>query len=166
MLKLLYNSIMLSEDKIQILCDKMKKEFRFFKSLSDEELRAFLGFCNNIQVNSGLNLWSEGDSDNYAVFIISGKIGIKKKTEFEGKYMIVGTFAKGTVVGELCLLTDQARSVTAVILEPVDIVTLSSKDFEKLMEKHPMLGLKLLRHIFLVISKRLNRSTERMASIF
>ncbi len=157
---------MQSLDNIEILSEKMKEEFKFFKTLSDDELRAFVSFCKHRQVESGLNLWSEGDSDNYAAFIISGKIGIKKRTEFEGKYMIVGTFAKGTVVGELCILTDQARSVTAVILEPIDIAMLSSKDFEKLIEEYPMLGLKLLRHIFLVMSKRLNRSTERMASIF
>ena len=144
----------------------MKQEFRFFKTLSDDELNAFLSFCENKQVDAGQNLWTEGDGDNYAAFIIAGKLGIKKKTEFEGKYMIVGTFAKGTVVGELCLLTEQIRSVTAIVIEPMDIVILSTRNFEKLMAEHPMLGLKLLRHIFLVISKRLSRSTERMAAIF
>ena len=80
--------------------------------------------------------------------------------------MIVGTFARGTVVGELCLLTDHARSVTAEVLEPVEIVVLTSKNFEMLMTEKPLLGLKLLKHIFLVISKRLNRSTDRIARIF
>ena len=144
----------------------MRKEFRFFNALSDEELQAFLSFCENRQIDAGENLWSAGDEDNFAAFIISGKLGIKKRTEFEGKYMIVGTFSKGTVVGELCLLTKQTRSVTSIVLEPLDFVRLSNEDFEKLMTEHPMLGLKLLRHIFLVISKRLSRSTERMAAIF
>ena len=80
--------------------------------------------------------------------------------------MIVGTFARGTVAGELCLLTNLDRSVTAVVLEDVEIMRLESNDFEKLISKHPMLGLKLLRHIFLVISNRLNKSTARIASIF
>jgi CRP-like cAMP-binding protein len=96
---------------------------------------------------------------------MSGKLGIKKKTEFD-KYMIVGTFAKGTVAGELCLLTDRNRSVTAVILEDIELLRLKSEDFEKLISEYPMLGLKLLRHVFLVISNRLNRSTSRIASIF
>ena len=144
----------------------MKEEFRFFKTLSDDEIRAFLSFCEDRQVDAGQNLWTEGDDDNYAAFIIAGKLGIKKKTEFEGKYMIVGTFSKGTVVGELCLLTEQIRSVTAIVIEPLDIVILSTRNFEKLMAGYPMLGLKLLRHIFLVMSKRLSRSTERIAAIF
>jgi CRP-like cAMP-binding protein len=144
----------------------MKEVFKFFNTLSDDEVQAFLSFCDSRHVDAGQTLWKEGDSDNYAVFVISGKLGIKKKTEFEGKYVIVGTFSKGTVVGELCLLTDHARSVTSVVLESVDIVILTSNNFEKLMTGHPLLGLKLLKHIFLVISKRLNRSTDRIAKIF
>ena len=157
---------MLPLENIEMLAGKLREEFRFFNSLSDEDLQSFLSFCENRQIDAGENLWTEGDEDNFAAFIISGKLGIKKRTEFEGKYMIVGTFAKGTVLGELCLLTKQTRSVTAIVLEPSDLIRLSNEDFEKLMTEHPMLGLKLLRHIFLVISKRLSRSTERMAAIF
>lgn len=156
---------MQSLSAIENLAGRMKDVFQFFKTLSDEEMHLFLSFCEERHVDEG-DLWKEGDRDNYAAFVISGKLGIKKKTEFEGRYMIVGTFAKGTVVGELCLLTDYERSVTAAILEPVDIVTLSSRDFERLIAEYPMLGLKLLRHIFMVISRRLNRSTDRIAKIF
>jgi len=144
---------------------RIKEAFRFFKSLSNQEIEKFMNFCEFRTGIKGDYLWEEGDTDNYAVFILSGKLGIKKKTEFD-KYMIVGTFAKGTVAGELCLLTNRNRSVTAVILEDIEILRLMSDDFEKLISEYPMLGLKLLRHIFLVISNRLNRSTSRIASIF
>lgn len=154
-------------ENIDIYCQKMRSEFLFFKTLPDEELRAFLSYCQNRKGNAGENLWSEGDSDNYAAFVISGKLGIKKKTEFAGKHMIVGTFSRGTVVGELCLLLDnKQRSVTAAILEPIDLVLLSNNDFERLMSEYPMIGLKLLKHIFMVISKRLRTSTDRIAKIF
>jgi CRP-like cAMP-binding protein len=147
------------------LCYRLKKDFRFFNTLNKDEIHNFVSFCKYRKECSGVNLWSEGDTDNYAAFIITGKLGIKKKTEFD-KYMIVGTFAKGSVAGELCLLTDRKRSVTAVIMEDVELVILESNDFEKLITEYPLLGLKLLRHIFKVTSKRLARSTDRIASIF
>ena len=153
-------------ERINNLSEKIREEFKFFKTLTPDECAAFIGYCENRQVETGGTLWKEGDIDNYAAFIISGKLGIKKKTEFEGKHMIVGTFDNGTVVGELCLLTDKARSVTAVVLDSVDVVTLSSRDFERLITEHPLLGLKLLKHIFIVTSKRLSGSYERIASIF
>jgi len=156
---------MIAPEKIENLSCRMRDVFRFFNKLSEAELRVFLGFCENRQVASG-TLWQEGDSDNYAAFIVSGKVGIKKQTEFAGKHMIVGTFSRGTVVGELCLLTDERRSVTAMVLEPVDMVVLSSEQFERLMTQNPLLGLKLLRHIFLILTHRLKRSTDRIAKIF
>lgn len=82
---------------------ELKRQFKFFSALSDDEIGSFLTFCESIHTEAGEDLWHEGDSDNYAAFIVSGKLGIKKRTEFEGKYMIVGTFDKGTVVGELCV---------------------------------------------------------------
>jgi CRP-like cAMP-binding protein len=151
--------------ELESIQSKIKDEFRFFKSLTDEEIEKFMNFCEFKTGLKGEHLWEEGDSDNYAAFIISGKLGIKKKTEFD-RYMIVGTFVKGTVAGELCLLTDRNRSVTAVILEDIEILRLTSEDFERLISEYPMLGLKLLRNVFLVISNRLNRSTSRIASIF
>lgn len=163
---MLYNFTMQMSLDIENLRNKLKTQFKFFKTLTDDELDSFLEFCDNRQVSAGEILWNEGDTDNYAAFIVTGKLGIKKKTEFEGKHMIVGTFDKGTVVGELCLLTDKARAVTAVIIEPVDIIILSSDNFEKLLLEHPMIGLKLLKHIFIVTSKRLSRTYDRMASIF
>ena len=145
---------------------KLRENFKFFNTLTDDELSAFLGYCETRQVDKKGTLWKEGDHDHYAAFIVSGKVGIKKRTEFEGKYMIVGTFGSGTVVGELCLLTDKPRSVTAVVLDPIDCIILSNDNFEKLMSEHTRLGLKLLKHIFLVTSERLNRSTDRIAKIF
>lgn len=147
------------------LCDRLKNEFRFFSTLSEDELLSFLDFCEFRKGVAGDNLWQEGDSDNYAAFVVTGKLGIKKKTEFD-KYMIVGIFGEGSVAGELCLFTKHKRSVTALILEDVELIILRNEDFERLITGYPMLGLKLLRHIFFVISNRLSRSTERIASIF
>ena len=93
-------------------------------------------------------------------------MGIKKKTEFKDKYMIVGTFSEGTVVGELCLFTDNLRSVTAEIIEPVYLVLLTSKNFERLLVKNPLLGLNFMKYIFIIITKRLNKTYDRIASMF
>lgn len=153
-------------DTVETLRYSMKESFQFFNELTDEEMDAFLGFCENRQAAAGETLWQEGDSDSYAAFVISGKLGIKRMTEFEGKYVIVGTYGRGTVAGELCLLTDYERSDTAVVLEPADIAVLSSRNFERLITERPMLGLKLLKRIFLIVSRRLDISLDRIAKIF
>lgn len=63
-------------------------------------------------------------------------------------------------------LSDYARSDAAVVLEPVDIAVLSSRNCERLITEHPMPGLKLLKRIFLIVSGRLDISFDRIAKIF
>jgi CRP-like cAMP-binding protein len=144
----------------------IRERFQFFQNLSPQDCENFLRFCKQTRVESGKSLWEEGDTDNFAAFILNGKLGIKKQTEFSGRYVIVGIYTSGSVVGELCLLTQNPRSVTAEVIEPSEVLLLHSQDFEKMLQQFPMLGLALLRHIFIATSKRLSKSYERIVSIF
>lgn len=144
------------------LCSK----FECFREFQPPELADILSFCERVQAATGEILWTEGYGENYAAFILDGKLGIKKQTEFSGRHVIVGVYTAGSVVGELCLLTDKPRTVSAEVLEPIDMVVLHSHKFEELIENHPLPGLRLLRHIFLSTSKRLTKSYERIASMF
>ncbi|MEA3465202.1 MAG: cyclic nucleotide-binding domain-containing protein [Thermodesulfobacteriota bacterium] len=125
-----------------------------------------LQFCTHHRANAGDILWHEGDTDNQAAFILDGKLGIKKMTEFSNRHIIVGTYSAGSVVGELCLLTDNDRAVTAEAITDVELLFLSNDNFEQLIKSHPELGLKLLRGLFKMTTKRLSKSYERIASIF
>ncbi len=146
--------------------ETIREQFQFFQSLSPEDCERFLEFCERTRVEAGQNLWEEGDTDNYAVFILQGKLGIKKQTEFDGRHVIVGIYTPGSVVGELCLLTSNPRSVTAEVIAPSELLLLHSQNFEEMLRHFPLLGLSLLRHIFIATSKRLTKSYERIASIF
>lgn len=141
-------------------------KFKFFKNLPEDETSSLLKFCSHQHAEAGEILWHEGDEDNQAAFILNGKLGIKKMTEFSNKHVIVGTYGPGSVVGELCLLTDNSRAVTAQAITDVELLLMSNDDFEKLINAHPGLGLKLLRGLFKMTSKRLSKSYERIAAIF
>jgi CRP/FNR family transcriptional regulator len=143
-----------------------QETFSFFGHLPQEEISQLLPFFTRHHAKTGEILWHEGDDDNQAAFIISGKLGIKKKTEFSSRHIIVGTYSAGSVVGELCLLTESRRAVTAEVINDVYLLMLSNEKFEQLISAHPVLGLKLLRGLFKMTSKRLTKSYERIASIF
>lgn len=145
---------------------RMQERFRFFATLSQDEVREFLRFCDVRRVGPGEALWQEGDQDNYAAFILSGRLGIKKRTDFASKHVIIGLYEAGSVVGELCLLTDNERSVSAVVMDEAELVILDSANFERLMVEQPTVALKLLKNIFVTTCKRLRKSYDRIASIF
>lgn len=146
--------------------ETLRGTFRFFDSLADDEIDFFLNCCEKRTLADKDILFSEGDNENFVAFLVRGKIIIKKKSGLKGNYTVVGIFDKGSVVGELCLLTDNPRTVTAQAREHTDLIILTSSNFEKLLGVNSTLGIKLLKQIFLITSKRLKKSYDRIASIF
>jgi CRP-like cAMP-binding protein len=149
-----------------MLAELLQSKFECFRCFETDDLEKVLSFCERVSVSAGEHLWVEGSEENYSAFLLEGKIGIKKQTGFPGRHVVVGVYTGGSVIGELCLLTDNPRTVSADVIESVDMVVLHSKKFEDLIEAFPLIGLSLLRHIFLCTSKRLTKSYDRIATVF
>ncbi|MEJ2698505.1 MAG: cyclic nucleotide-binding domain-containing protein [Desulfuromonadales bacterium] len=148
------------------LCGRMKRELRFFSFLADEDLDEVAGYFECRQLPAGKILWKEGDPGNFIAFVVSGRIGINKTTEFGGNPIVVGIFSRGAMVGELSLLENAPRTDTAVVLDQLDMIILSRQSFQRLLEERPRLGVKLLEGMLLTVSRRLKKSYERLTSIF
>ena len=54
----------------------LRNRFPFFQSLQTDEVEQFLSYCRRLRAEAGTNLWQEGDADNFAAFILDGKLGI------------------------------------------------------------------------------------------
>jgi CRP-like cAMP-binding protein len=144
----------------------MINEHSVFSFLCEENLAELTDFIQYRTVKSGEILWEEGDLCDYVAIINSGRVEIKKKTEFEGKYVVVGIYNRGAVVGALCILNNSPRAVTAVALEDVVLLVITPENFEKLIAAKPELGIRLLKGMLLSVSIRLRKSFERLAKFF
>jgi CRP/FNR family cyclic AMP-dependent transcriptional regulator len=109
------------KDVFKDLCTSMKGEKSIFNFLSDEDLKNLSAFFESKNIPAGETLWKEEDPFDYIAFIVSGRVEIKKETEFKGKNVIVGIYSKGA----LCILDDSLRKVTAVALEDVSLAIIT-----------------------------------------
>jgi CRP-like cAMP-binding protein len=112
----------------------MKEEKSEFNVLSDEDLRHLSAFFEIKNIPAGQNLWKKEDPYDYIAFIVSGRVTIKKETEFEGKELVVGIYSKGA----LCILDDSLRTVTAEALEDVTLAIITQKNLDKLIDTNPL----------------------------
>jgi CRP-like cAMP-binding protein len=131
-----------------------------------ENLKKIGSFFDCKKVREGETLWNEGDPCDYTAFIVSGRVEVKKETEFKGKQVVVGIYSKGAVVGSLCILDKSPRAITAVALEDVSLLIISKVNFEKLIETYPVLSIQLIKGMLLSVSRRLKASFERLATFF
>jgi len=148
------------------LCIRMKNDLSLFRFLSEADLRELPCYFEQKHVAAGDALCEEGGTCDYVAFIISGQLEIRKDTEFTGKQVILGVYSRGSIVGELCILEDVPRAVTAVALEDTALIVLRKEMFDRLIEEHPAIGAKFLKGILLVVSRRLRKSFERLAEVF
>lgn len=148
------------------LCLWMKKELSLFPYFKEDDLADLPCFFDLVKVPAGKTVWSEGDHCGYVAFIIEGRLEISKQTEFPGKNVVIGVYSKGSVMGELCLLDNHPRSVTAEALDDTTLVTLSRDNFNLMLDAYPDSGLKFMKGLLLAVSIRLRKSYDRLAAIF
>jgi CRP-like cAMP-binding protein len=142
------------------------KGLRHFHFLSEEEKKILFEYLECRNVIAGEVLWQEGASSDSLVFVINGRIHMKKETEFPGKEIIVGVYSRGSILGEASFLDNSPRPLTAKAYEKSDVGILSRENFDDIVENHPGMALNLFKGIILSLSSRLKQSFERLASVF
>lgn len=147
-------------------CLVMKEELSFFPFLDKGELLEMPCYFQPQEYEKGEVVCEEGGPCDFVGFIVSGRLEIKKQTEFKGKAFILGIYSEGSMVGELCICDDHPRAYTAVALEKSTLIKISKENFSKMFEERPDLGAKFLKGLLLSTSIRLRKSFDRMASIF
>ncbi len=147
-------------------CMRMTRELSFFRFLSDEELQAMGNYFTCRRVEAGTVLWKEGDPCNFMLFILSGRMLIKKGTEFEGKDVVIGVLSSGSMNGERGLLDGSPHPYTAEALEDLELVMIDHDSFNRILEERNELAVKLLKGMLLSVSTRLENALSRLASVF
>lgn len=148
------------------VCRQIKEEMRYFRYLDKDDIEILKTCLTCKQLSAGEILWEEDAPGNSVVFIAAGRIEEKKNTEFAGKQVIVGVYGPGTVLGEFGILEDHPRAFTVVALDDTDLLVLRREDFDRLLVEHPRVGVGLLKGILLATTIRLEKSYDRLASIF
>ena len=104
----------------------------------------------------------EGAPGDFAFFITSGKIEIRKEN-LDGKYTVLAHHGRGMSVGEMSLVRGNAtvRGASIVTVEPTEALFLSRQNFELLIEKNPSIAIQILRNIASTVSQRLDQLSGR-----
>lgn len=130
------------------------------------ELEGALDFFDHVSLAAGEELWSIGDRKKYVGFILKGKIVVKKPLDDSKQHVVLGVYGAGSIVGELSLLSDAPNALSAKALEPTDLVVIEDHKFVELLTRKPQVGLSLLKQLYFCTAKRLDKSYERMTSLF
>ena len=143
-----------------------REDLTILYSFTEAELDDIAPFFELIRYPGGSVIFNEGDSGDFMGFIVSGKLEVRKQTEFKGRQVVLALLARGSLVGELNFLDEQPRSASVTATVDSELLILTRKSFDAYAERHPYSAIKVLRGLGRVLSIRLRKSAERITEIF
>jgi CRP-like cAMP-binding protein len=109
-------------------------------------------------VHSGEILFSAGDAADSAFIVQEGTFNLTARQGEGGNDVVVG---RGTLLGELALLTETVRPVTATAKEPSTVLRIPRTLFLKMLEGYPDAA----RQLRDVIASRADQSTREIYDV-
>jgi CRP-like cAMP-binding protein len=129
-----------------------------FAVLGKQALRILAIGAETRHLQSGAVLFYAGELADGGYLVQEGSLLLEPGTLSEGNEVIVG---RGTLVGEMALLTDMVSSATAIAKEPTAVIRISRSLFKKMLEGYPDAAVRLRD----IMAERLNTWEREMAAV-
>lgn len=122
----------------------------FFSALPLESLKIFAYLCKRERFRAGDTLFSRGDDDGQAIFILSGTVAAVRN-DGDGDVRIRG-YSENEFIGGLALLGESNRIFTLAAETDVVCLILEREKFQKAMKQFPDLTPRIFRTLVKEIS--------------
>jgi len=145
---------------------KLGGDLAICQMLDDEQREQIAAHVKLVRYPQGATLFRQGEAGDFVAVVLSGRLEVKKQTEFEGRQIIIAILERGAFVGELALVDEQPRSATVTALEDAELVLLSRDALNALVEQYPKAGIAFLKGVNRILSIRLRKAVDRIAEVF
>lgn len=129
---------MLLKDEVEML-----RQVPYFSRVEACKLKLLAFTSERINYQPGDVIFREGDTSEAAFVVLRGEV------KFEGSRQPMGCVAgfvdAGSIVGEMCLLSNQPRSATAIAKTPVEALRIGRDCLMKLVSDNPRISVEISR---------------------
>ena len=154
------------EGNIAKVCDLgVAKLHRVLKFLSPDEVAQFCQYLEYRIWEVGEILMNDGAPGDFMGFVLEGKLAVKKKTDFPGRFTLLAILDSGAMVGEISAVDRGVCTATVVVMQKAELLLLSCDNLERMLQENPPLGIKLLKRIIHVLSLRQLRAYDRLSTL-
>ena len=154
----------LPEDRISKATADFLVCFPFFETLTSEDVLVIAEHINFLEINEGEILFTEGEEGECVYFVIEGELEVIKESGIQGrKGVVISLLARGRSIGEMSVIDKAPRSATVKARTNATVMSLSADGFDLILQKHPRVGIKILKGISRLLSVNLRKTSNRLA---
>jgi CRP-like cAMP-binding protein len=126
-------------------------------ALEPEALRALISSAETQNLRMGEVLFRRNDPSDSGFLILSGTIAVDPA---EGGHA-ARILHRGTLLGDMALITKTKRPATATALEPTSVLKITRALFRRILDQHPRSAQRLHR----TIAERLQSFTQELDDV-
>lgn len=144
---------MLLNDEVKLL-----RQVPMFSGIAAAKLKLLAFTSERVAYRGGDVLFYQGEDGDAAYVILKGQADVIVNTP-QGEVK-VAELSQNSVVGEIAILCDVARTATVRAVTPVEALRISKENFCKLMMDFPEMMLEVVR----VLASRLSQTTADLSA--
>jgi len=138
----------------------MLKKQVLLEDISKADLEKIAKIVKRLSFRKGEQLFKEKEDTKGLYLIHSGKVEISKATP-DGWKQTLAILHSGHFLGELSIIEKRRHEASATALENTELFLIIKKDFESMEEQDTALTSKIMKKLFLIMSKNLRRMNEK-----
>jgi len=142
--------------------ENLISEIPVFNALDSEDTHILAQYLFPKELPMEGLVCKEGQHGNFLSFVTSGELEIIKT--LDNKEAVISTISKGDSLGEMALIDGLTRSATVRACKTSSILILRRDDFNDLLEKHPKVGIKILKGIARLLSLNLRKASSQLTT--
>lgn len=153
-------------DDIKNIVSDLKENMLIPRFFDDAELVQIIPYFQIVEFAPNATIFRGGDEGKFIGFVVSEKMEVKKQTEFKGRFIILALLGRGSLAGELSMITGQPRTATINAVEDSCLLILKRTPLEDFIHTYPQAGIILLKGVIQTISLRLASIAGRLTKFF
>ncbi len=137
-------------------------EIPVFRELDAEDTQVLSQYLFPKDLQADGLVCKEGQHGSFLSFVALGELEIFKT--LDNKEVVISKISEGDSLGEMALIDGLTRSATVRACKPSTILILRRDDFNTLLTKHPVVGIKILKGIARLLSLNLRKASAQLTT--
>lgn len=137
---------------------------KFFKGFTQEEISLLIKLMIPVSYGPGEAILKEGEVSKVLMLITSGQAKVVKAID-EKNFKMLALLGEGEIIGEMSFFEDAPHDASVIAHNSVNIIALSKKDFENILERNNKLALKMLIRIIQSCSQRIRTLNQEVKEL-
>jgi CRP-like cAMP-binding protein len=140
------------------------KDIKLFKELKKEELSDLSAICKEKSFKEGDVIFSKDDIATELYILKEGNCEVKAALGGPTEHFTLFRLKGEQIFGEIGFLEGKKRTATVKCAKDSKALIIKRKDFDKLVEKSPQIGLIVFKNLSKMLAERLRNMDDQIES--